>query len=82
MSRCIVQEMKRCDNCRLCGCVGAEWMLDKLVMKQRELGLVGINVRFKKVGRNDHIWDTNCLERESAEWFTWTGILMSPAVRI
>jgi len=57
-------------------------MLDKLVMKQRELGLVGINVRFKKVGRNYHIWDTNCLERESAEWFTWTGILMSPAVRI
>jgi hypothetical protein len=31
-----VQEMERYD--RSVGCMGAEWMLDKVGMKQRELG--------------------------------------------
>jgi len=57
-------------------------MLDKLVMMQREPGCLGVNVRSKNVGRNHHVWETNCLERQPADWFTLTGILMSPAVRM
>jgi len=34
------------------------------------------------VGRNHHVWDTKCLEGQSDDWFTWTGILMSTAVRM
>jgi hypothetical protein len=36
----------------------------------------------KKVGHNHRVWDTNCLEKQPADWFTWTGILMNAAVRM
>lgn len=34
------------------------------------------------MGCNHHVWDTKYLERQSADWLTWTGILMSAAVRM
>lgn len=44
-------------------------MLEKVRMKQRELGWVGINVRFEKVGCDCHVWDTECLEGQSADGY-------------
>lgn len=74
-------KMERWD--RSVGCVwGAEWMLDKVGMKQRELGWVGINVRFKKVGHNHRVRETKCLEGRLADWLTCTGMLMSAGVRM
>jgi hypothetical protein len=34
------------------------------------------------VGCNYHVWDTKCPEGQLADWLTWTGILMSAAVRM
>jgi hypothetical protein len=34
------------------------------------------------VGQNHHVWDTKCFEAQSANWPTWTGILMCAAVRM
>ena len=32
------------------------------------------------MGRNHHVWETNCLEGQSADWLTWTGTLMGDVV--
>jgi hypothetical protein len=37
---------------------------------------------FKKVGWNHHVLDTKCLEGQSSDLLTWTGVLMSAALRM
>jgi hypothetical protein len=37
-------------------------------------------VKVKKMVSDHHVWDIKCLERQLANWLTWTGILMSTFV--